>query len=362
MRCLIIQNRLGLDGRSRCVVEFVRLLNELGVEPQVFCLAYEDSDIGRAFGVTGLRYSLSRVFTGRPAVTAFSPEVLLSNLLAGRMIRDTRPDLVFNSNCVWTFLPAGPRYIHYIHFSLKAVIREFPRYQSGFWKAYGRILRRFIADRVPPHSLFVANSELVRAGLREDQGLDSMVVYPPSWHGELQPCRPERRRVVTVGAFRSDKRQLEQIEIARRLPDWSFTLLGAIGSRRYTRAVERAASGLSNVTVETNPTRGRIDEELGRASHFLHTHRTEGFGIAVVEAAAAGCVPIVPDSGGVREIVEPAELRFDTIAGCVDALRETSGELGCRLLGTVQERLPRFSDDAFRAALKEVLVEERAIA
>ena len=34
MRCLIIQNRLGLDGRSRCVAEFVALLNDLGIEPE----------------------------------------------------------------------------------------------------------------------------------------------------------------------------------------------------------------------------------------------------------------------------------------------------------------------------------------
>jgi glycosyltransferase involved in cell wall biosynthesis len=37
---------------------------------------------------------------------------------------------------------------------------------------------------------------------------------------------------------------------------------------------------------------------LSTAKVFLHTQRTEAFGMSIVESMAAGCVPIVPRTGG----------------------------------------------------------------
>ena len=55
------------------------------------------------------------------------------------------------------------------------------------------------------------------------------VLYPPV--NEADHIRPASendfpKEVVSMGRFSADKRQLEQIEIAARLPDWSFTLIG----------------------------------------------------------------------------------------------------------------------------------------
>lgn len=356
MRCLIIQNRLGLDGRSRCVAEFVRMLNELDIEPRVVCLSCHDPDIGRAFGMRDLRYALMQV-RWPPVPSAHNPEIVVTNFIARRIILSSRPDLVFNSNCIWSFLPPGPRYIHYIHFPFKTYLREFPRFGRGIWRSYANFLRLLIPDEPPPpRSQLVANSEFVRAAIAEAYALDAMVIYPPSWNGQTRPCRPHLRRVVTLGSFHPDKRQLEQIEVARHLPDWRFALLGGRASASYARKVQRAASRVTNVDVVVNPTRQRIDEELAGASHFVHSNPSEGFGIAVVEAAAAGCVPVVPNTGGVREIVEPEELRFGTVDGCVNALQRSAAESGCRLLHRVQEGLPRFGDAAFRSALRDLVV------
>jgi O-antigen/teichoic acid export membrane protein len=120
--------------------------------------------------------------------------------------------------------------------------------------------------------------------------------------------------------------------------------------------VQLAASQMANVSVVLNPTRQHIDDEFARSSHFVHTNPHEGFGIAAVEAAAAGCVPVVPDTGGLREIVEADTLRFTDIDGCVRALRASTGEAGGRLLDSVQQGLSRFGADAFRASLTDVVI------
>src|SRR5213593_3567722 len=105
MRCLIVQNRLGPDGRSRCVAEFVGLLNELGIEPRIVSVARQDPDIGRTFGVRGLRYSFSQPLRWPSHPSAHNLEVLLTNLLARKVIREYQPDLFFNSNTIGNFLP-----------------------------------------------------------------------------------------------------------------------------------------------------------------------------------------------------------------------------------------------------------------
>lgn len=357
MRCLIVQNRLGLDGRSRCVVEFVRLLNELGSEPHIACLTYRDPDIGRAFGVDGLRYKLTRLIPWSRVPSAHNMEVLATHLLARRIIGELEPDLVFNLDSTWAFLPAGPRYVHYICYPFKAALRHISRYADrGIWSVYAKSVTFLVQDSPPPpRSQIVAISEFVRAAVIETHSLDVTVVFPPSWDGQLRQCRPGLRRVVTLGSFHPDKRQLEQVEVARRLPDWRFTLLGWEVFPSYARKVQQAARELTNVSVILNPTRQRIDDELARASHFVHSNPLEGFGIAVVEAVAAGCVPVVPDTGGVREIVAPEELRFEDVDGCVKALRGSAGEAGCRSLAAVQEGLVRFSAPAFRSAMRDIV-------
>src|SRR5439155_1191412 len=109
VRCLTIQNRIGLEGRTRCLAEFVRLLNDLGEEPIIVCLAFHDPDIGRAFGLSGLRYTLSTLLPWAGVPSAHRPEVLVTNLLARRMIERLTPDLVFNSNNTWALLELKTR-------------------------------------------------------------------------------------------------------------------------------------------------------------------------------------------------------------------------------------------------------------
>ena len=358
MRCLIVQNRLGPDGRSRCVAEFVGLLNELGIEPRIVSVARQDPDIGRTFGVRGLRYSFSQPLRWPSHPSAHNLEVLLTNLLARKVIREYQPDLVFNSNNIWNFLPSGPRYLHYFHgIPLRPLLQQIGREKDGVWPAYATAVRVLTRDvPLPPGSQLVANSQFVRDAIVARQSLEVALIYPPAWSGEVRPGRPDARRVVTLASFHPVKRQLEQIEIARQLPDWKFVLLGSQWSAQYTREVQRAALELPNVEVIVDPTRQRIDEELARASHFVHTARPEGFGIVAVEAAAAGCVPVVVDAGGIREIVEPAELRFTTVAGCVNALLLSAGDSGRDLLRAVQERLFRFSAAAYRTAMKALVL------
>jgi alpha-1,2-mannosyltransferase len=79
----------------------------------------------------------------------------------------------------------------------------------------------------------------------------------------------------------------------------------------------------------------------------------EHFGISVGEAMAAGCVPVVHDSGGPREIVGGYGFLYDDVEDCVKAVEEA-------LQSSVEpsvivERAKLFSSDNFKKNFITVL-------
>jgi glycosyltransferase involved in cell wall biosynthesis len=66
------------------------------------------------------------------------------------------------------------------------------------------------------------------------------------------------------------------------------------------------------VTIETNISFNDLLSAMGKAKAYFHPMVGEHFGIAVVEAMAAGLVPIVPAVGGPAEFV-PSNYQFDSL-------------------------------------------------
>jgi glycosyltransferase involved in cell wall biosynthesis len=106
-----------------------------------------------------------------------------------------------------------------------------------------------------------------------------------------------------VSRFRSAK-GLENIpRIAELTEKANFIIIGTVDEaaeqtlRQLTKKVEEA--GLRNrIQIFTNRTFDFTVKKLLTAKVFLHTQPMEAFGMALVEAMAAGCVPVAPRNGG----------------------------------------------------------------
>lgn len=186
--------------------------------------------------------------------------------------------------------------------------------------AYGLLWR----IRMKGYSKILANSSFTATWIERRWGKAAEVLYPPV---ELSiPAVEKRNLIVSVGRFTGShisKEQLGQVSAFREFlaqvsGDWSLCLIGSCGDsagdRAYLEAVQRAAQGLP-VAFLVDANRKAVCWSLGEAKLFWHAaglsvdetefpQRMEHFGIATVEAMRAGCVPIVIDSGGQREIVE----------------------------------------------------------
>ena len=110
-----------------------------------------------------------------------------------------------------------------------------------------------------------------------------------------------REGALTVGVV--DRANLERKGLsafagaAALLPDVPFTLAGRVDDATAATELDPAARQVGRVE----------DDELARlygtAAVYVQASRHEGFGMAVAEAMAAGCVPVVTASGALPEVV-----------------------------------------------------------
>jgi glycosyltransferase involved in cell wall biosynthesis len=244
----------------------------------------------------------------------------------------------------------------------------------------------YLAIRYPwlrndPHDLnflktydtVLANSEYTRGFIRDSWHREADVLYPPIATKKLHPAANRDRVLLSVGRFFAPglghaKRQVEMVqwfgEMYRRgqLPGWRFAVVGGCEKSQlpYLAQLNEAARGLP-VDIYANAPRALVEQLLSTASIFWSAtgygeaeHRpwtAEHFGMTTVEAMAGGCVPVVIDKAGQKEIITPGVdgFRWSTPA---DLMRQTSlvagdEELRARLTAAAMARSATFSDEAF---------------
>lgn len=185
-----------------------------------------------------------------------------------------------------------------------------------------RIVR---TDFLPSYRRYLANSAFTAGWVERLWGVPADVLHPPVrptvWPGD------KRRLILGLGRFFDpvhghSKKQLELVEAFVELErqgaadGWELALVGGAdaANREYALAVKRAAVG-HRVSVHFNAPGALVERLLGEASLFWHAagygedadrhpDRFEHFGIALVEAMAAGAVPLVFGAAGPAEIVE----------------------------------------------------------
>ena len=178
---------------------------------------------------------------------------------------------------------------------------------------------------VPSYTRYLANSQFTASWVERLWGRPSDVLYPP-----VRPSvRPGEKAplILVLGrffdpSFGHSKKQHELLATFRdlhrsgRLPGWRMAMVGGCdaANRDYALAVKRAARGLP-VEVHVNAPGAVVERLLGEATLYWHgsglgedaerhPERFEHFGISVVEAMAAGAVPLVFGAAGPGEIVQ----------------------------------------------------------
>lgn len=169
----------------------------------------------------------------------------------------------------------------------------------------------------------VCNSDFTEKFIDKEYGVRSIVVYPPVDVESFSPGKKENI-IISIGRFSQllqAKRQDVLIDVFKKmvdgeLRDWKLILAGGsdVGGREYVDELKKQIAGYPIEIVE-NQSFNQLKNFYAKAKIFWSAsgfrideekepEKVEHFGITVVEAMAAGCVPIITNKGGHKEIVE----------------------------------------------------------
>lgn len=168
----------------------------------------------------------------------------------------------------------------------------------------------------------ISISQFTQLWTKRRWDIDTDIIYPPS---DIDFQQAEKANLIlSVGRFASQGHSKNQMEMvtafklmqAADLPGWEYLCVGGVGDSPADQSYyenTRQVSKQSRATVLANIDRARLVRLYERAKLFWHAagygkddsqpELQEHFGIATVEAMAAGCVPVVINKGGQPEIV-----------------------------------------------------------
>lgn len=158
--------------------------------------------------------------------------------------------------------------------------------------------------------------------IEDTTGLHVETLYPPIsefFKTKNVKNQPKNNTVTTVTRISSEK-NLEIIpKIAKLVSDEiTFIIIGSckhapeLNTLSHLRETIRKLKVEKKVKLLLNISREQHRDTLKNSKVYLHPSFFEAFGISIVEAMSAGCIPIVPDYAGPREFV-PKKLRYTSI-------------------------------------------------
>jgi glycosyltransferase involved in cell wall biosynthesis len=213
---------------------------------------------------------------------------------------------------------------------------------------------RLVLDRIRDWDLeastrvtrYVANSEITRQRIQDFYGRDAEVVHPPVAVHRFAPAEPEDW-FLTVSEVVRHKRIEVALEAARR----AGRMLKVVGTGPDLERLQSEYSGHAEFL-------GRVtDNELAdlypRARAFVMAN-VEEFGIAGVEAQAAGRPVLAADAGGARETVVEGETGHRVPVDDVEALASAMADADLDALdpARIVANAARFSVESFQSRLR----------
>jgi glycosyltransferase involved in cell wall biosynthesis len=197
-------------------------------------------------------------------------------------------------------------------------------FQRPFFKVDGKsLINRMKFFRI---NTVVVNSKFTKSWIDKEYPVNSTVIYPPVDIDKFKE-KKKLKNIIYIGRFS----QLEQakrhdvlIEAFKKYcaiygKTWKLILIGGSDVGRddeYIENLRKSAYGYPVEIIENAPFKS-LKQEVERASIFWsaagfgvdakHPQRLEHFGISIVEAMAAGCIPIVFNAGGHPEIINEGE-------------------------------------------------------
>jgi glycosyltransferase involved in cell wall biosynthesis len=250
--------------------------------------------------------------------------------------------------------------VTYIHYPKPPVVTELSenslrrRGTYGLYESLERVFASKQSDR-----LVLANSEFTADATRKYLGVSPIVIYPPVRVQDVGPSIKRLREtntIMTISQFAPHKR-LEEIPLLAKKVRAHYVITGAMYNdstyRRLTELIKQYAVKDRVVILPNLPFAAKT-RLLRKAKVYFHAMPYEHFGISIVEAMAAGCIPVVHDSGGPKEYV-PEEWRYTDLEDAAQKVELALRNWRPKIAEDMQAIAFRFREEKFREQFSSAL-------
>jgi glycosyltransferase involved in cell wall biosynthesis len=219
-----------------------------------------------------------------------------------------------------------------------------------------------ILRRVKKIDLALTNSPFTARIIEKYLNIKPLVVYPPvdieRFHSNRNWSDREDK-VVNIGMFLPFKRQHLLLEVAQKLPTVKFVIIGTINEDHRDYYEKLNMQKPDNVTIMPNASIDEVKKQLTTAKAYVHLC-PEHFGISVVEAASAGCAPIVYHIGGPAESLGDASLKWKDLEQLSSFINEVikNEDFGSELSEKAKQKSKEFDTSLFEIQIRSIVKEQ----
>lgn len=222
----------------------------------------------------------------------------------------------------------------------------------------------------------VCNSEFTKSFIDKEYSVNSTVIYPPVDTQKFKPKRKEKK-ILYVGRFSQltqSKNQHILVEVFKKFydsghKDWKLILAGGaeVGAKDYVEKLRNESKGYP-ISIKVSPSFKELKELYGISKIFWSAVglgfesdplKVEHFGMTVVEAMSAKCIPIVPELGGFKEIINDGtngifwKTKGELLSKTIDLVKDSKPQR--RLAVQAKEDGQRYDIQEFEKSFKELL-------
>jgi glycosyltransferase involved in cell wall biosynthesis len=230
------------------------------------------------------------------------------------------------------------------------------------------------------NSTVITNSEFSRRAIVNAFGLDNIYILSPPIDIEtfrnvalMANGDDERNDIILVISRIAPHKKIENaIKLAKILKDNNIGKgMKIVGNLYYYyfddyySELKQMVLGLGltdYITFEINASLDKLLSIIRESRVYFHPMVGEHFGMAVLEAMAAGLIPVVPNEGGLTEFV-PQEYQFNTIEQASEIIMYVFNHLPKTERIKISNDINKFSNshyiEGFQTILNELLSRRR---
>jgi glycosyltransferase involved in cell wall biosynthesis len=221
------------------------------------------------------------------------------------------------------------------------------------------------------NTLVLTISEYCRKAIYNAFGIQAEILYPPVDVETLRKValnsRHRENMILVISRIAPDKQIENAIEVAKILrergiaKEKGMVIAGNLHhyDEQYYQQMKKMIADYDvsdYVSLQTNISFNRLVQLMQLAKVYFHPKVDEHFGISIVEAMAAGLVPIVSDVGGHTEFV-PSKYHFHSIEHAADLIGLAFEKITDSERKDISDSTIRFSIESYTRSFHSILSE-----